>query len=82
MPGVIVPPGGLGKFVLTPVLLIFDGVIIALIHVHIASMEVSVIASMDPASANPGSLAHSVNRNVKLVFGVMGVLILVIVRSM
>ena len=82
MPGVIALRAGLEKSVLTPVLLTFYGVTIAPMHVQFAPMEVSVIGSMDPASANPGSLAHSVNRNVKMVSGVMGVLILVIVHLM
>ena len=82
MPGVIAPPVGSEKSVLTPALLTFYGVTIALLHVHIASTEVSVIASVDPASANPGSLANFVRRNVKLVSGVMDVLVLVIVLLM
>ena len=81
-PGVIALPVGLEKYVLTPALLTFYGVTIALLDVHIASTEVSVIASVDPASANPGSLANFVRRNVKLVSGVMDVLMLVIVHLM
>ena len=55
---------------------------IAPMHVQFASTEVSVIALVDPASANPGSSANSVKRNVKLVSGVMDVLMFVIVHLM
>ena len=82
MLGVIALPVGSEKCVLTPALLIFYGVTIALILVHVAWTEVSVIDSVDTANANPGSLANFVKRNVKLVSGVMHVLMFVIVHLM
>ena len=82
MPRVTALRVGLEKSVLTLAPLTIYGVTIAPMHVHIASTEVSVIASMDPASASPGLLANSVKKNVKLVSGVMDVLMLVIVHLM
>ena len=82
IPGAAALRVGSEKSVLIPALLTFYGVTTVLIHVHIASTEVSVIASVDPASANPGLLANFVRRNVKLDAGVLDVLMFVIVHLM